>query len=73
MIAMRGNRAPSSFKAGVWENSDGEFGIAVYDEANRDPNHPFEMTLEMTPDDMIEMARDLLVTGLRKKAQEEKS
>jgi hypothetical protein len=71
MTAIQSNRAPKTYKPGAWTNSDGEFGLAIADDSNEWDQHnrvnPYVMTIEMTPDDMIELAKDLIVVALQKK------
>lgn len=64
-------RAPKSFTVKSWEESSGEFGVCVDEPARtRDDVDMLIMEIEMSPDELIELASDILILALRKQKEE---
>lgn len=57
------------YGAAAWSNSDGRFGIAIVRRSNL-PNgdHTF-IEVEMTPDELVSMATDMLLLAQQKRGR----
>lgn len=59
-------RAGKNVKVAQWSNSDGEFGVVVVDNNHTNWEDHVLMEIEMTPDELIGLATDILVMAQRK-------